>query len=67
MNTYKEVTKTQFFAHIMSIHNKNIHPKIEGNYPYSSDFLDTAGESHGKIVPLDQEDAHAGNKYLLPV
>jgi hypothetical protein len=65
MGTYKQVTRDQFWDYIMSMTDKSIHPKIEGNHPYSSDFLDASGKSHGKILPVDQSDAMAGYKYLL--
>ena len=43
----REVSKEEFRS---SLRGKNVHPWIEGNFPYTSRFIFPNGHEHGRIV-----------------
>jgi hypothetical protein len=60
----KEVTKAEFYAVINKL---NVHPRIVGNYSYTSIFCSPDGVEHGRIVSELVDGAHPPvDHYHLP-
>ncbi len=45
--TYREVSKEEFFA---SVGQMNVHPSIQGRYPYTALWMTPIGSIQGKTV-----------------
>ena len=63
----REVTKDEFYGIIMT-KKLNVHPKIEGHYPYTSRFLFPSGKEFGRIEPVIKKPADRFNpkeRYLV--
>jgi hypothetical protein len=61
----REVTKDEFFA---AIGNQNVHPSVQGDWPYTSRFLNRqTGREAGRIEEfLPPGKFRPARRYLLP-
>jgi hypothetical protein len=64
MKTHKEVTQKEFFDKICSM-TIDVHPRCEGNWPYTSIFEDRSRVEHGRIEPILETGPNYKNRYLL--
>lgn len=64
MEGWREVTKEDFYS---VIGPQNVHPRVEGKFPYTSIFVTPSGYERGKAIdyiPVGR--ALPETRYLLP-
>lgn len=60
----QRVTASEFWQHIG---HRDVHPSIEGNFPYTSRFLDRDRNEHGRIVQKIPEGSGLPvSEYFIP-
>ena len=64
MEGWREVTKEEFYS---VIGPQNVHPRVEGKFPYTSTFVTQSGYERGKAIDYIQVGrAIIETRYLLP-
>ena len=66
---FREVSRQEFYD---AMGPQNVTPCPRGNWPYSSDFRDPMGETHGKKISIMvmeyslEENGKVNTRYYLP-